>query len=71
MVSNIEGLRTPIENDKTGEWTSKEPMEIAENIKNMLEKNNYVRYQKNLMKVKNDYLWSSYAKKWDTFIKTI
>ena len=71
LVSNIEGLRTPIENDKTGELTSKEPMEIAENIKNMLEKNNYVRYQKNLMKVKNDYLWSSYAKKWDTFIKTI
>lgn len=71
LVSNIKGLRTPIENDKTGEWTSKEPMEIAVNIKNMLEDNNYMRYQKNLVKVKNDYLWSSFAKKWDTFIKTI
>ena len=71
LVSNIKGLRTLIENDKTGEWTSKEPMEIAVNIKNMLEDNNYMRYQKNLVKVKNDYLWSSFAKKWDTFIKTI
>ena len=71
LVSNIKGLRTPIENDKTGEWTSKEPKEIAANIKNMLEDNNYMRYQKNLIKVKNDYLWSSFAKKWDTFIKTI
>ena len=71
LVSNIKGLRAPIENDKTGEWTSKEPKEIALNIKNMLEDNNYMRYQKNLIKVKNDYLWSSFAKKWDTFIKTI
>jgi D-inositol-3-phosphate glycosyltransferase len=71
LVSNIKGLRTPIENDKTGEWTSKEPKEIAANIKNMLEDNNYMRYQKNLIKVKNDYLWSSFTKKWDTFIKTI
>ena len=71
LISDIEGLKAPIEKDKTGEWTPKEPKEIAINIKNMLEDNNYMRYQKNLAKVKNDYLWSSFAKKWDTFIKTI
>ena len=71
LVSDIKGLRTPIEKDKTGEWTSKEPKEIAANIKKMLEDNNYRRYQKKLVKVKNDYLWSSFVKKWDTFIETI
>lgn len=71
LVSDIPGLKTPIEKDITGMWSSKKPKEIAENIKKMLKDENYKKYCENLILAKDRYLWSTFSEKWNAFIEKI
>ena len=68
LVSDIEGLKTPVIKDKTGLCTKKNTKLIAENLSNLLKDENLNKFQKNILKSKEKYQWNSFVKKWDSFI---
>ena len=68
LVSDIEGLRTPIEKDQTGLVVKKKPEAIAAGIIKLLEKQEYNRFEKNIKKASEKYSWKSYSDQWDEFV---
>ena len=71
LVSDIEGLRTPIEKDQTGLVVKKKPEAIAAGIIKLLEKQEYNRFEKNIKKASEKYSWKSYSDQWDEFVSNI
>ena len=68
LVSDIDGLRTPVIKDKTGICTGIKTKLIAQNLSNLLKDENLSKFQKNILKNKKKYQWNSFVKKWDSFI---
>ncbi len=68
LVSDIDGLRAPIQKDQTGLVVEKKPKAIAEGILKILEKEEYDRYKNNIKKTSQKYSWQSFADQWDAFV---
>lgn len=71
LVSDVEGLRAPIEKDQTGVIVEKKPEAIARGILKLLERESYARFTKNILKASQQYRWKSFADQWDTFLSKI
>jgi glycosyltransferase involved in cell wall biosynthesis len=69
IVTDLEGLKTPIINDKSGKVSSKNPKDIAKAIIELIQKENLELAQKNIRKSKTSYSWRSFTEQWITFIK--
>lgn len=71
LVSDIEGLKTPILNDQTGLCVPKNPKAIAEGINELLDTENYLKYQNNLKKSLPLYQWKLWITQWSNFIENL
>jgi D-inositol-3-phosphate glycosyltransferase len=69
IVTDLEGLKTPIIKDKSGKVSSKNPKDIAKAIIELIQKENLELAQKNIRKSKTSYSWKSFTEQWITFIK--
>ena len=68
LISNINGLKNPIVDDKTGEVVENDPQSIAKGIIHLLEKRKKIEYTSNIKKNISKYNWTSYASMWDKFL---
>jgi glycosyltransferase involved in cell wall biosynthesis len=71
LVSNLPGLKAPIEKDGTGVVTEKAPEKIANNLYEILQKNNLLFYQKNLSQTFKNYTWQHFCKSMLSFINSL
>ena len=71
LVSNIPGLKVPIEKDHTGIVTEKSPEEIAINLSNILKRNSLEFYKKKLDKISKNYTWQSFCKSMIIFLEGV
>jgi len=71
IVSDIEGLNTPIKKDQTGICVQKNPQAIAEGIVELLEKTRYQQTIQHLKKAFPRYTWKHWVKNWDGFIQSV
>ncbi|MDG1761781.1 MAG: glycosyltransferase [Flavobacteriaceae bacterium] len=71
IVSDIEGLNTPIKKDQTGICVQKKPQAIAEGIVELLEKTRYQQTIQHLKKAFPRYTWKHWVKNWDGFIQSV
>ena len=71
VVSDIEGLNTPIKEDNSGVCVKKNPCDIAKGIKYLL--NDKVANNKiqNIKKALPRYSWKKWVKDWDEFIQNL
>ena len=68
LVSNIEGLKEPIERDGSGIVVNKNPLEISRGIIKLLEKKIYNQYLDNIKLKTSGYDWDNFVKEWHHFI---
>lgn len=71
IVSDIEGLNTPINKDKTGICVQKNPQAIAMGINELLDETNYQKTIHHIKKALPHYNWKYWVKKWDGFIQKL
>lgn len=71
LVSNLPGLKAPIEKDGTGVVTEKAPEKIANNLYEILQENNLLYYQKNLSQTLKNYTWQYFCKSMLSFINSV
>ena len=71
LVSDVEGLKTPVISDQTGLVVKKESKSIAEGICEILDKKNLNKFSKNIKKTSPKYNWSSFSKQWVSFISKV
>ena len=71
LVSNLPGLKAPIEKDGTGVVTEKKPEKIANNLYEILKENNLLYYQKNLSQTLKNYTWQHFCKSMLSFINSL
>ena len=71
IVSDIEGLNTPIKKDQTGICVQKNPQAIAEGIVELLEKTRYQQTIQHLKKAFPRYTLKHWVKNWDGFIQSV
>ena len=71
LVSNLPGLKAPIEKDGTGVVTEKAPEKIANNLYEILQENNLLYYQKNLSQTLKNYTWQHFCKSMLSFINSV
>ena len=71
LVSNLPGLKAPIEKDGTGLVTEKAPEKIANNLYEILQENNLLYYQKNLSQTLKNYTWQYFCKSMLSFINSV
>ena len=71
LVSDIEGLNSPIKKDQTGLCVQKNPQAIAEGIIQLFDSKTMTKTIENLAKAKENYGWSKWVKEWDHFIQKI
>lgn len=69
LVSDLPGLKDPIEKDDTGIVTENSPRKIAENLFEILKNNTLLKYQKKLSNASNKYTWESYSELMLKFIQ--
>ena len=67
VVSNIEGLRELIINDRSGEIFDKTPSDLATAIKSCINPESNKNYSNNIAKSKVKYSWSRFVKKIEAF----
>lgn len=71
LVTNIEGLKSPVEKDQSGLCAEKNSNDIAAKLKVVLNPEHLKIYQKNIEKALPNYSWQSFAKAWDAFISAV
>ena len=71
LVSNLPGLKAPIEKDGTGVVTEKAPEKIPNNLYEILQENNLLYYQKNLSQTLKNYTWQYFCKSMLSFIYSV
>lgn len=69
LVSDIDGLREPIVNDKTGLLTDKSPQGIAKNLIELVDHNNLISFENQLRTCQKKYQWERFAKNLLDFIE--
>ena len=62
LVSDLPGLKEPILRDGTGIISDKNPKNIAENLKKILEEESLSNYKKQIIKIVKKYDWKSFCK---------
>lgn len=67
VVTDIEGLQTPILKDKTGKVCSKTPKSLASVIHNLLSSEDLLKIKKNLQRAKGKYSWKTFVEQWIRF----
>ena len=68
LVSNVEGLKSQIVTDKSGEIVEREPKAVANGILKILDKTGTNFYTKNIEKVINKNSWGTFVNNWEEFI---
>ena len=68
LVTDVEGLRSQISNDKSGEIVEREPEAVAKGIIKILDKSGTNFYKKNIEMVINKNNWGTFVNKWEEFI---
>lgn len=71
LVSDIEGLATPIKKDQTGHCVQKNPKAIAAGINELFDTKKYLKTQDNLKKSLPLYQWKSWITQWTDFIENL
>ena len=71
VVSDIEGLNTPVKEDNTGVCVKKNPHDIAKGIKYLLSDKIVSNKIKNIKKALPRYSWKKWVKDWDEFIQNV
>lgn len=71
LVSDIEGLATPIKKDQTGHCVQKNPKAIAAGINELFDTKKYLKIQDNLKKSLPLYQWKSWITQWTDFIENL
>ena len=71
LVSDVDGLKTPVISDQTGLVVKKESKSIAEGICEILDKKNLNKFSNNIKKTSPKYNWSSFSKQWVSFISKV
>ena len=69
LVSNIDGLKDPILEDKSGVVSEKSTEEISQNILKLLNNLNY--YTDNIKMVKSNYKWNKFVNELEKFISNL
>ena len=68
LVSDVEGLKSQIVKDKSGEIVEREPKAVANGIIKILDKTGTNFYTKNIEKVINKNSWGTFVNNWEEFI---
>jgi D-inositol-3-phosphate glycosyltransferase len=71
IVTDIEGLKTPIKKDRTGLIVQKNPSDIARGILQLLEKDEYHKAKENLIASLPHYDWKLWVEQWNEFIENL
>ena len=71
LASDIDGLREPILNDKTGLLTDKTPKGIAENLTELVGPNSLISFENQLRACQKKYQWGEFAKNLLDFIVSV
>lgn len=71
LVSDIEGLATPIKKDQTGHCVQKNPKAIAAAINELFDTKKYLKIQDNLKKSLPLYQWKNWIIQWTDFIENL
>ena len=71
LVSDLPGLKEPILRDGTGIISDKNPKNIAENLKKILEEESLSNYKKQIIKIVKKYDWKSFCKSIVNFLEDI
>ena len=71
VVSDIEGLNTPIKKDQTGVCVQKNPKAIAAGIKKLLAPQTYQQAKDNLTKGLPSYQWMHWVEQWTDFVEKL
>ena len=67
LVTNHEGIATPVRKNQTGVVCQPTPRAIAKGIQELVDPNNNLTFRKNLRQTKTDYNWEKYAKEFSHF----
>ena len=68
LVSDVEGLKSQIVTDKSGEIVEREPKAVAKGIIKILDKAGTNFYTKNIENVINKNSWGTFVNNWEEFI---
>ncbi len=68
VVTDIEGLKKPVLEDRTGKISALNPEDLAKQITSLMEPNALQSAKNNLHKLKDKYSWSSFVEAWLNFI---
>ena len=68
LVSDVEGLKSQIVTDKSGEIVEREPKAVAKGIIKILDKAGTNFYTKNIENVINKNSWDTFVNNWEEFI---
>ena len=71
LASDIDGLREPILNDKTGLLTDKTPKGIAENLTELVGPKSLISFENRLRACQKKYQWGEFAKNLLDFIVSV
>jgi len=69
LVSNIDGLKDPILEDKSGIVSEKSTKEVSQNISKLLKNLNY--YTDNIKMAKSNYKWNKFVNELEKFISNL
>ena len=69
VVTDIQGLKTPVLKDKTGKISSPIPKQIALAIKDLLNSKNLDQAKSNIKKTKSNYTWGFFVNQWISFVE--
>ncbi len=70
LASDIDGLREPIANDKTGLLTDKTPKGIAKNLTELVDPTNLILFENQLRACQKKYQWDHFAKNLLDFVES-
>ena len=68
VVSNAKGLSQIVNKDGSGFTSNNFPIDLGNTIQRALKSNNINRFKRNILNVKKEYSWDTYAENWLEFI---
>ena len=68
-VTDLTGLKTPIQMDQTGEISDLNPLDLSSKIASLLAPEKLLKATENINKSKEKYSWKSFVKQWLAFVQ--
>ena len=69
VVTDLAGLKTPIQSDQTGEISNQNPLDLSSKITSLLAPEQLSIATENIIKNKNKYSWKLFVEQWLAFIQ--